>query len=79
MPPGGAGGGGPLGRSGNSAVAEDRFASVSAVGILCGRSSRRDVVDVHVALHATAQGHLAVSSDPDDLHSVVPSLPIIEV
>ena len=50
-----------------------------AVGRLCGMSGHSDVVDVHVALHATEQGHHVVTSDPDDIRAVNPSLPIIPV
>jgi predicted nucleic acid-binding protein len=54
-------------------------ASARAVGELCGRSGHADVVDVHVVLHAREHGHRVVTSDPDDLHQVDPSLPVIVV
>ena len=47
-----------------------------AVGVLCGRSGHPDVVDVHVALHASLRGQAVASSDPDDLRRVVPDLRI---
>lgn len=50
-----------------------------AVGLLCGRSGHRDVVDVHVALHARQHSHAVVTTDPNDLHAVDPSLPLIAV
>ena len=50
-----------------------------AVGLLCGRSGHRDIVDVHVALLAQEQGHTVVTSDPEDLSAVHPSLPLITV
>lgn len=50
-----------------------------AVGLLCGRSDHRDIVDVHVALLAQEQGHTVVTSDPEDLSAVHPSLPLITV
>jgi predicted nucleic acid-binding protein len=50
-----------------------------AVGLLCGRSGHADVVDVHIALHARANGHLVVTSDPDDIHAVDPGLAIVNV
>ena len=50
-----------------------------AVGLLCGRSGHRDIVDVHVALLAEEQGHTVVTSDPEDLSAVHPSLPLITV
>ena len=48
-----------------------------AVGELCGASGHADVVDVHVVLNARLHGHRIVTSDPDDLHRVDPSLPLI--
>ena len=50
-----------------------------AVGLLCGRSGHRDIVDVHVALLAEEQGHTAVTSDPEDLSVIHPGLPLITV
>jgi hypothetical protein len=54
-------------------------ATARAVGILCGRSGHSDVVDVHVALHATELGHHVVTSDPDDIRAVNPSLRAIAI
>ena len=48
-----------------------------AVGVLCGESEHADVVDVQVALHALVSGHHVVTSDPDDIRAVNPSLPLI--
>jgi predicted nucleic acid-binding protein len=50
-----------------------------AVGVLCGQSGHADVIDVHVALHATEMGHHVVTSDPDDIRAVNPSLPVIAI
>ncbi|WP_167145442.1 PIN domain-containing protein [Actinomyces sp. ZJ308] len=50
-----------------------------AVGLLCGRTGHRDVVDVHVVLVAQEQGYTVVTSDPGDLSTVHPGLPLIEV
>ena len=50
-----------------------------AVGLLCGRSGHRDVVDVHVVLLAEEQGHTVVTSDPEDLNAVHPGLALIKV
>jgi predicted nucleic acid-binding protein len=50
-----------------------------AVGRLCGLSGHHDIVDVHVALHATVMGHHVVTSDPDDIRAVNPSLPLIPI
>jgi predicted nucleic acid-binding protein len=53
--------------------------SARAVGRLCGVSGHPDVIDVHVALHATEMGHHVVTSDPDDIRAVNPSLPVIAI
>ena len=50
-----------------------------AVGLLCGRTGHPDVVDVHVALHAREQGQTVVTSDPDDLRTIDPTLSLIVV
>ena len=50
-----------------------------AVGELCGRSRHADIVDVHVVLHAREHGHRVITSDPDDLRRVDPTLPLIVV
>jgi predicted nucleic acid-binding protein len=53
-------------------------ATARAVGVLCGQSGHADV-DVHVALHATEMGHHVVTSDPDDIRAVNPSLQVISI
>jgi predicted nucleic acid-binding protein len=45
-----------------------------AVGLLAGKSGHVGIVDVHVALHARRRGHTVVTSDPDDLRAVDPSV-----
>ncbi|WP_244925081.1 PIN domain-containing protein [Actinomyces bowdenii] len=50
-----------------------------AVGLLCGRTGRSDVVDAHVALQAQQTGHAVVTSDPQDLRALAPGLRLIEV
>jgi predicted nucleic acid-binding protein len=49
------------------------------VGRLCGTSRRHDVVDVHVVWHARGLGHLVVTSDPEDLHAIDPTVPLVSV
>ncbi|MDQ6523789.1 hypothetical protein RB608_09275 [Nocardioides sp. LHD-245] len=49
------------------------------VGELAGVTGHADVTDVHVALHARQHRHAVVTSDPDDIRAVDPSLPVIEV
>ena len=46
------------------------------VGRLCGATGHPDVVDAHVAWHARARRHLVVTSDPDDMRALDPSLPL---
>lgn len=50
-----------------------------AVGVQCGRSGHADIVDVHVALNAREQGHAVLTSDPDDISRVDPSLTVIAI
>jgi hypothetical protein len=48
-----------------------------SVGLLCARSGHDDVTDVHVALCAKERRHVVVTSDPEDISRVDPTLPII--
>jgi predicted nucleic acid-binding protein len=50
-----------------------------AVGLICGRTGHRDVVDVHIALHARENGHAVVTSDPGDMRAIDPGLTIIKL
>ena len=54
-------------------------AMARAVGVQCGRSGHPDIVDVHVALNAREHGHAVVTSDPDDIARVDPSVTVITV
>lgn len=45
-----------------------------AVGRLAGLSGHHDVVDVHVVLHALLHDLTVLTSDPDDLRAVHPSV-----
>lgn len=47
------------------------------VGRLCDATGQRDVVDAHVVWHARSRGHLVVTSDPDDLLALDPTLPLM--
>lgn len=49
------------------------------VGELIGMTGHADVTDVHVALHARLHRHAVMTSDPDDIRAVDPSLTIIAV
>lgn len=48
-----------------------------AVGHLCGASGTSDVVDASVVLVARRVGGVTVTSDPDDLRQVDPSLDLV--
>jgi hypothetical protein len=48
-----------------------------AAGQLCGVTGTRDVIDASVALCARARGHGVVTSDPDDIRRLDPSLRLV--
>src|SRR5436190_7451792 len=48
-----------------------------AAGQLCGVTGTRDVIDASVALCARGRGHGVVTSDPDDLRRLDPSLRLV--
>jgi hypothetical protein len=48
-----------------------------AVGLLCGRCGHDDVVDVSVVLCARERHHAVVTSDPDDMRAVDPSVLLV--
>jgi hypothetical protein len=50
-----------------------------SVGLMCARSGHDDVIDVHVVLCARERRHAVVTSDPDDMLRIDPSLPVIMV
>ena len=50
-----------------------------AVGHLAGLSGHTDVVDVHVVLHALLHDLTVLTSDPDDLLAVHPSVRLVLV
>jgi predicted nucleic acid-binding protein len=45
-----------------------------AVGMLCAESGHDDVVDAHVVLCARARGHTIVTSDPNDISRIDPTV-----
>jgi hypothetical protein len=49
------------------------------VGAMCAQSGHNDVIDVHVALCARERRHAVVTSDPDDIAKVDPSLALLRV
>jgi len=48
-----------------------------AAGALCGRASTADVVDASVVICARDRNHTVISSDPDDLAALDPTLRIV--
>ena len=50
-----------------------------AVGVTCGLRGVADVVGGHVALHARRAGLAVLTSDPDDIAALDPSLTILTV
>jgi hypothetical protein len=47
------------------------------VGAICATTGHTDVVDVHVALCARNRHHAVVTSDPDDIARIDPTLRLI--
>ena len=50
-----------------------------AVGVLCGAVGVADVVDGHVALHARRRDLAVLTSDPDDIARLDPTLTIVAI
>lgn len=48
-------------------------------GMLCGRSGTSDVIDASVVFCARQNGGRVMTSDPEDLRRLLPSLTIVEV
>ncbi len=48
-----------------------------ATGVLCGRSSTKDIVDAHVVLVARREGAIVMTSDPDDLRRIDPDIELV--
>lgn len=53
--------------------------AAEAAGVLCGRSATVDVVDASVVLSARSRGDLAMTSDPEDMLALDPSLAVRRV
>lgn len=47
------------------------------VGARCAATGSADVVDVSVALCARDRGHSVLTSDPDDIHAIGPTLTLL--
>ena len=50
-----------------------------SLGALCAKTGHDDVIDVHVAWCARERGHAVVTSDPEDIAKVDPTLTLISV
>jgi predicted nucleic acid-binding protein len=48
------------------------------IGVLCGRVSVSDVVDVSVIVCARERGHAVVTSDPEDLRAIDPKITLLQ-
>jgi hypothetical protein len=48
-----------------------------ATGVLCGRSTTKNIVDAHVVLVARREGAIVVTSDPDDLRRIDPDIALV--
>lgn len=51
----------------------------TSVGRLLAASGRSDVVDAHVVICARRAGQQAVTSDPDDLRALDPTLQVVKI
>ncbi|MDN5744911.1 MAG: hypothetical protein L0H31_07290 [Nocardioidaceae bacterium] len=49
------------------------------LGAVIGATGHADVTDVHVAVDARQNRHIVMTSDPDDIRAVDPSLTVIAV
>lgn len=52
-------------------------AQARAAGVLCGLGRTDDVIDASVVICARARDHAVLSSDPDDLAALDPTLRIV--
>lgn len=55
------------------------FFGARAAGQLCGVSGTADVIDATVVLCAQARGHRVVTSDPDDMRRLDPTVEVLIV
>jgi hypothetical protein len=66
-------------RSRDVEVAVMTLSVARTIGEMCADTGHADIIDVHVALCARERAHAVVTSDPDDLTRVDPTLPLIRV
>ncbi len=67
-----------LRQPGTTTVALDR-ADASFVGQLLAATGTSDLADAHVVICARRAGHVVVTSDPEDIHALDPSLGLLRV
>ena len=65
--------------SSDTDVAVMTLAIARTVGLLCAASGHDDVVDVHVTLCARQRHHAIITSDPDDITRIDPTVPWIRI
>ena len=70
-----------VGRARGSPVIIDELSAdrAKAIGIMIGKTSHPDVVDVHVALAAAERGHAVLTSDDADIARVNGQLVLVHV
>jgi hypothetical protein len=54
-------------------------AGAKAAGALCGHARTSDVIDASVVINARRNQHSVITSDPDDLHRLDPTVRIITI
>jgi hypothetical protein len=53
--------------------------TAGTVGLLCAASGHDDVVDVHVTLCARQRHHAIITSNPDNIARIDPTVPWIRI
>ena len=66
-------------RSSGIDIAVMTLSVARSVGLMCADANHHDIVDVHVVLCARKRRHAIVTSDPDDIARVDPTVPRIPV
>jgi CelD/BcsL family acetyltransferase involved in cellulose biosynthesis len=69
------------GRGRDSPVIIDELTAERAkeIGVMIGKTSHPDIVDVHVDLAAADRGHAVLTSDDADIAAVGPGLVLVHV
>lgn len=65
--------------SSNTNVAVMTLAVARTVGLMCAASGHNDMVDVHVTLCARQRRHAIITSDPNDITRIDPTVPWIRI